>query len=98
MLGMDGRGRHANSLAAYDEDGQRILNERQVQVYLWILEYGRATDREVRDGLYPGGDMNMVRPRISELLDYGELVETGNVRCRKTGRMVRQVDITGRME
>lgn len=94
MLEMDGRGHHQNSKEAFhDGEGKRIFSRRQAQIYEWLLAHGPATDREVRDGLFPGRDMNSVRPRISELLDAGALIETGRVKCRETGLNVRRVAV-----
>ena len=46
------------------------------------------TDREVA-GRLGHADMNAVRPRITELVDAGELVERGKVKCDVTHRKVR---------
>lgn len=36
-------------------------------------------------------DMNCVRPRVTELMKSGQLVETGSTRCRITNKTVRMV-------
>lgn len=49
------------------------------------------TDRQALNRLYPGsGDMNMVRPRITELIESGYLIECGSVSCPVTGKTVRE--------
>lgn len=87
----DGRGRHSNSLAAREQAAPMITG-RRAEVLAWLTVHGPATDREVLAGLYPGGDANMVRPRITELLDMGALRECGRRRCDVTGMSVRIVD------
>ena len=48
------------------------------------------TDREIKDSLgYV--DMNSVRPRVTELVGDGVLVECGKRRCGVTGLSVRTV-------
>ena len=90
-----GRGRHENSLASHDAMRSRI-RARQSLVLVWVDEHGPATDRDIRDGLYgDGADMNLVRPRVSELLDAGHLVECGRCEDAVTGRTVRRVRAVG---
>ncbi len=93
----DGRGRHPNSLLPHDEM-QQIFTGRRAQIVAWLTAHGPATDRQVRDGLYghrPDADMNMVRPRITELLDAGALREAGTATDEATGMTVRRVAVTG---
>ncbi len=47
------------------------------------------TDREIKDWLELD-DMNNVRPRITELLQDGELTKSGDIIDTKTGKPVRQ--------
>jgi len=90
-----GQGRHTDSLAAHDAMRSRI-RARQGLVLGWVDEHGPATDREIRDGLYgEGADMNLVRPRVSELLDAGMLAECGRCEDVVTGRTVRRVRAVG---
>lgn len=93
----DARGRHSNSLAAYDDQRlQAEMTGRRAMIVAWLREHGPATDREIVAGLYhDGADPNLVRPRVSELLDAGAIVETGHVRDHATGMKVRRVDVTG---
>ncbi len=91
----DGRGRHDHSLAAHGEIGASLA-ARRAAIVAWLHNHGPATDRQVRDGLFGQlADMNMVRPRITELLDCGALRECGSVTCPATGRRVRQIEVTG---
>jgi hypothetical protein len=90
-----GRGRHENSLGAHDAMSVE-LRGRRAEVMGWLRDHGPATDRQVRDGLYgPNADMNMVRPRISELLDARVLRELDRVEDASTGMQVRRVEVTG---
>jgi predicted HTH transcriptional regulator len=92
----DGRGRHNNSLAAHGELTSTTMSARRAAIVAWLAAHGPATDRQVRDALFGiAADMNMVRPRITELLDAGALRECGSVECEVTGRRVRQVKVTG---
>jgi hypothetical protein len=92
---VSGRGRHENSLAGHDAMAVE-LRGRRAEVMAWMRDHGPATDRQVRDGLYgPTADMNMVRPRISELLDARLLREVGKVEDVATGMQVRRVEVTG---
>jgi hypothetical protein len=88
-----GRGRHENSLVAHDAMSVE-LRGRRAEVMGWLRDHGPATDRQVRDGLYgPTADMNMVRPRISELLDARLLWELDRVEDASTGMQVRRVAV-----
>jgi len=49
------------------------------------------TDREVAEALL-FDDMNAVRPRITELVQAGSLVEVGSKQDTETGRTVRLVE------
>ncbi len=93
----DGRGRHADSLAAHGALSPAALTGRRAQIVAWLHGHGRpATDREIAQGLFgEGADMNMVRPRISELLDAGALREAGTARDAATGMTVRLVAVKG---
>lgn len=82
---------HANSIEAYHSSGP-LISKRARMVLNWITANGRATDRQVARGL-GFQDMNACRPRITELLDLGALLEVGSVKCEVTGKKVRVVDI-----
>lgn len=80
---------HANSLAAHDEGGA-VFSERALAVIGAVRHLGSATDRQIKDRL-GFADMNAVRPRVTELVARGVLVECGDVRDEVTGKTVRVV-------
>lgn len=81
---------HINSIAAYREEFDK-LSQRSKAIYFYLLNAGVArTDRMILGAIFGEGDMNMVRPRITELLQDGWLVETGSVKD-VTGKTVRLV-------
>lgn len=82
---------HANSLSAYHSEEVK-LSKRAEAVLAWIQLHGPHTDREVMQGM-GFAEPNAVRPRITELIDAGRLMEVGDVRCPVTGKTVRRVDI-----
>ena len=84
-------GVHQNSIAAFYQE-QTKLSRRAADVLWFIREHGACTDREVMNGL-GFSEPNAVRPRITELLEAGLLVDVGNTRCHFTGKTVRKVDI-----
>lgn len=84
---------HDNSLATYREEEGK-LSTREQAVLAWITEHGPHTDREVMCGM-GFTDMNAVRPRISELIEAGKLMEVCTRRCATTGKPVRVVDVRG---
>jgi hypothetical protein len=85
------RGVHQNSVAAYREEEGK-LGRRAATILNWVTIHGRATDRQIMLALR-FSEPNSVRPRITELVSVGELVEVGTVRCPVTGKRVRVVDI-----
>lgn len=88
---VDGQGRHENSRQSYRELGCDGSDRRALVLKFFRDNHpGAYTDRQVMDAIYPGrGDLNLVRPRITELTESGHLREVGSVRCSVTGRMVR---------
>lgn len=96
----DGRGRHENSLAARGDDRlQAALTGRRAEIVAWLRDHGPATVREIVTGMYfAGADMNLVRPRVSELLDARAVEEVDLVRDQVTGMMVSRVRVTGGAE
>jgi hypothetical protein len=82
---------HENSLDAYRAEQPR-LSARAMRVLEWIEAHGAATDRQVMHGL-GFKDPNAVRPRITELVDAGRLLEVRNTKCPETGKTVRVVDV-----
>jgi hypothetical protein len=92
--------RHRNSAVAYAEEqatgrvgerAQRILEAAQS----WPGT-GRWTDREMMEYLRLP-DMNAVRPRITELVAAGLLVECGRAEDHVTGKRVRTCCVPGRV-
>ena len=82
---------HANSRAAYFE-AAGMISRRAQMVLDWVRANGRATDRQIVDGL-GFRDMNACRPRVTELVQMGALVEVGTVTCPVTHKTVRLVDV-----
>lgn len=85
------RAMHENSLAAFREEGSR-LTSRALAVLGWVEQFGPATDREVMRGM-GFSDPNAVRPRLTELVQAGKLMEVCTRKDEKTGKTVRVVDI-----
>jgi predicted HTH transcriptional regulator len=83
---------HANSVDCYHAEKAK-LSKRADAVLAWVTEKGPRTDREIAYGMGFGENLNAVRPRITELIDAGLLMEVGDVRCPVTSKRVRRVDI-----
>jgi predicted HTH transcriptional regulator len=83
---------HANSIAAYRSEQPRISRRAQ-QIIAWLEIHPRKTDREIMQGM-GFSDMNSVRPRVTELVDSGRLVEVGEKVCPVTRKTVRIVDLS----
>ena len=85
------RALHIHSLLAQDAKAD-VLSGRKAAIAEWLRAYGPATDRQVRDALFGDrADMNMVRPRITELVKIGVCHEVGSVKDEATGLHVRSV-------
>jgi hypothetical protein len=83
---------HPHSAAAYHSELPK-LSRRALQILAWLELHPAKTDREIMLGLgYL--DMNSVRPRVTELVDAGRLVEVGEKSCPVTGKTVRIVDLS----
>lgn len=82
---------HSNSLAAYAQE-QPKLDERKERILNVVQQLGPVTDREVCQ-ILEYKEMNMVRPRITELVRSGRLVEIAKVKDHETGKSVRLVDL-----
>jgi hypothetical protein len=92
------RALHVHSLQAMDAKGE-ALRGRKAAIQEWLRENGPATDRQVLRGMFPGSDdMNMVRPRITELVVAGLCQETGEVEDPDTHCTVRLVRAKSEME
>lgn len=83
---------HNNSLQAFEEARQQ-LNERQSKIFRVVERYPSITDRGILMELELS-DMNMVRPRVTELIKLGLIHETGSITCAITGRKCRTVSKT----
>ncbi len=75
---------HDNSLTAYRAEEPK-LSKRICAILDWLRQNGAATDRQV------GENLNAVRPRISECVKDGILVEVTNAECPVTHKLVRKV-------
>ena len=84
---------HQNSTESLIQTRPTIAQRRSV--IREALEHLRiATDREIKNWL--GFDeMNAVRPRITEMIKDGALVECESVKCQTMGRKVRRVKLAG---
>ena len=82
---------HAHSGKAYRE-GAAAFSAREKRIMDFLREHGPATDLEVCAGL-GFHDCNCVRPRITELVQEGQLVEVGSERDACTGKVVRMVSL-----
>ncbi len=84
---------HPNSREAYAE---LDISKRQ-GIILDIYKDGSQsyTDREILRLFHgsPHADLNIVRPRITELLEMGLLIEKGKTTCGWTKRTVRLVGL-----
>ena len=82
---------HANSLIAYYEE-RRKFNKREKLVYGQLAFGGAQTDRQIKDAVFHvNGDMNLVRPRVSDLIKRGWIIEVGKTKDTVTGKAVRIV-------
>lgn len=84
---------HENSVLSNEDGKERLYELRRAKV-LAALRSSPApmTVREIMT--YCGfEDPNAVRPRVTELLKDGALIEAGNVQCPITGRRVMLVAI-----
>jgi hypothetical protein len=85
------RALHAHSLAARDHHQDAHKGRKQLIVDCLVVKGKPMTDRQIRDAICHGGDMNTVRPRITELLKEGKLVDCGEIEDAATGEQVRVV-------
>ncbi len=83
---------HEHSIAAYHAELPK-LSRRALRILDWLELHPKKTDREIMLGL-GYSDMNSVRPRCTELVDCGSLVEVGEKRCEVTGKTVRILDLS----
>lgn len=88
--------RHANSRAALEGAAAAGRVSRKQRIIEALEGAGRPlTDREILRALGrdPLGDPNYVRPRVTDLLRDGVLVEVDTVICRWSGEAVRRTKI-----
>lgn len=83
---------HEHSIAAYHQELPR-LSRRAQAIIAWLEIHPRSTDREVMVGM-GFSDMNCVRPRITEAVELGALVEVGEAICSYTRKTVRLLDLS----
>ncbi len=82
---------HPNSSAAYAAITDEGITANRCRLILAFLRnHGASTERDVMLGL-GFCDMNSVRPRLSELIDDGRVLEVGSRPDAMTGRKVRVV-------
>jgi hypothetical protein len=83
---------HAHSLEA-KENNQDAHNGRKALILECLqLRAKPLTDRQIRDACCgETADMNSVRPRITELIREGKLMECGEIEDHATGENVRLV-------
>ena len=82
---------HENSRKAYHEERPK-LSKRCADILHGMRHGAMLTDRDIM-GHMGFTDMNAVRPRITELIDAGYLMEVGKVKCPVTGKTVRVVGV-----
>jgi hypothetical protein len=78
---------HQNSIEAFHSIEDKA-NRREVVLDVFKRKQAPLTDRQVKN-LLGLDDMNLARPRISELVKSGDLVEMGSMKCPFTGKKVR---------
>lgn len=83
---------HQHSIDAYHSERPRS-SRRLDSVIAWLELHPKQTDREIVEGL-GYRDMNAVRPRVTEGIDAGRIVEVGEKVCPVTGKTVRIVDLS----
>ncbi len=85
---------HANSRSAFSS---LQLGQRRAAVLGVYADMQKPlTDRQVKE-ILDAEEMNVVRPRITELITAGYLYEVDSARCFRTGKMVRRCGLTGQV-
>lgn len=74
------------------EELRESLGERQKKILQVIEKFPNSTDREILQELNLH-DMNMVRPRVTELIKEGFIEESGSIQCAVTNRRCRTVRV-----
>lgn len=91
---------HKHSELTFRDDSTK-MNKREKDIWDYLVCRDKPmTDREIRDGLFgTTADMNMVRPRITELIKRCWIIDVGSEKCfktHKTVRLVRAVQVSER--
>jgi len=80
------------SLAARDNHAAALAGRKALIVDCIRLAKFPMTDRQIKEKLFgESGDMNLVRPRITELIHEHRLIECGEIVDPVTGDTVRRV-------
>tara|TARA_R110002074_G_scaffold143898_8_gene291260 strand:- start:596 stop:892 length:297 start_codon:yes stop_codon:yes gene_type:complete len=85
---------HDHSKEAYDEEVvySNRASKRCAEILEALEQLDEATDRQIK--IFLGyQEMNHVRPRITELIKAGRLVESRSIKCVYTRKTVRVVKI-----
>jgi predicted HTH transcriptional regulator len=84
---------HENSMLAYHDNANKTkLSLRKRMILGWLFANESGTDRQIKDALFgETADMNKVRPRISDLIKAGRVIEIGSKKDDLTGKLVRVV-------
>ena len=77
---------HTNSIKAYHESSME-LSKRSNEVLECLYRMGKGTARQIKKSM-GYDDMNMVRPRLTELKDQLWIVEDHHTKCPVTGKTV----------
>jgi hypothetical protein len=83
---------HVHSVQSYYDGLVEDFPRRTQDILIALQHLGQATDRQIMEALELT-DPNGVRPRITEAIQQGLLVECGAVRDRISGKRVRLVAI-----
>jgi len=84
---------HRNSIQSFGEIREKLAGKHQVIWDAFHKHSDKLTDRMVKDML-GFEDMNSVRPRITELIKNGYLLESDRAKCPVTGKKVRVCEIS----
>ena len=84
------------SLKVYRQiQAEGLLNRRRWQVYSLLFERGPMTQMEAAAEL---GELDhSITPRFSELKRMNAIIETGEGKCKRTGRMAYLWGLTGKL-
>ena len=80
-----------NSLEAHQVEKQKFPSRKE-KIISFLYKHGRSTERQIMLGL-GFTDMNSIRPRVTEMINSGELKELGTSVNPVTKRKCRIVNI-----